>query len=324
MPSPNARLARAFFCLVSCLAPASGVAAAAAGPAGPVRLVVSAAGGGSASSQAGMLAEAAQRHAGRPFILDHRSGWGGHAAAAVARSPADGTVVLFSTAGIAVRAAGAGVAAGAEALRRLRPVGQVSETPLVLAVHPVVPARTPAGLAALARISPGRLHAGAATPGGLSHLAAAMLLPAATAARIVPFRGGGPALQALGEGRIDMLFAAAPAVLPHWTAGRVRMLAVTAASPHAGLARLPLLGGMAPDAVLLQWHALFVPGGTPDHVVAGLQREMRRSLRDDAVAAYFAEHAVAAVGGDAAALEALLQREIARYAPLIRRAAMVP
>ncbi|MCW5575139.1 MAG: tripartite tricarboxylate transporter substrate binding protein [Burkholderiales bacterium] len=286
--------------------------------------MVPAAGGGSASSQAGVLAEAAQRHAGRPFILDHRSGWGEHAAAAVvSRSPADGTVVLFATAGLAVRAAGAG-AAGAEVLRRLRPVGQVSEAPLVLAVHPVVPARTPAGLVALARVPPGRLRAGAGTPGGLSHLAAAMLLPAAAAAHIMPFRGGGPALQALGEGRIDMLFAAAPAVLPHWVAGRVRMLAVTAASPHAGLARLPLLGGTASDPAVLQWHALFVPGDTPDHVVAGLQRGMHRSLRDDAVAAYFAEHAVAAVGGDGAALEALLQREIARYAPLIRRAAMVP
>ncbi|MBX3650903.1 MAG: hypothetical protein KF771_05970 [Burkholderiales bacterium] len=287
--------------------------------------MVPAAAGGGASLQAAMLADALVRQTGRPFIIDHRSGLGVEAGTAVvARSSPDGQVLLLATASVAVRAAGAMASAETAVLRRLKPVTRLSTTPLVLAVHPRVPAKTLAELLALARVQGERLQAGAGTAGGLGHLAAAMLLPAASAARISVFRGGGPAVRTLVEGHIDLLFAAAPVVLPQSTAGRLRMLAVTAPSRHAGLARLPLPGGATPGAVTSQWYGLFVPADTPDSMVRDLHEEMRRALRDESLIARFSEHAIEAAGDDAAAFDALLQSEIARYAPLVRRAGMVP
>lgn len=320
--SMNARLVRAFFCLPLTLcadrAPAADVQV-------PTRIVVPASAGGAASRHAQLLSEVLGRQTGRPFIVDHRKGLGSETGAAlVAASPADGRVLLLATASLAVRAAGATSAAEAEVLRGLKAVGLLSTTPLVLAVHPRVPAKTLAELLALARSQADRLHAGAGTAGGLSHLAAAMLLPSVAASRITPYRGSAPAVRDLGEGRIDLLFAAAPVVLPQWVAGRLRMLAATTASTHAGLALLPLPAAAASGFVTSQWYGLFVPAGTSDGMVRDLQRETRQALREESVSNYFAEHAIEMVGGDAAVLDALLQREIARYAPLIRRAAMVP
>lgn len=318
--SSNARLARAFFCLPLLFA---AIVAAAADSPFPARLVVAGATDGGASLQARVLADALRRQSGRPFLPDHRSGLAGESAAAVvARSPADGGVLLFAGASLAVRAASPFMSS--DELRGLKAVGQVSSTPLVLALHPRVPARTLAELAALARARGGLLQAGAGSPGGLGHLAAALLLPPAAAARTLTFHGGGPAVRALADGRIDLLFAAAPALLRPGIAERLRLLAVTAPSAHPALARLPLLGDTMSGFVDRQWHALFAPAGTPDGVVSGLQRAMGLALRDEAVAMHFDAHAITAVGGDAAALDALLQREIARYAPLIRRAALVP
>lgn len=318
----NARLVRAFFCL-PLLFRAGDVPAD--DRRGPMRIVVPATAGGSASRQARILADALGRQTGRPFIVDHRSGLGWEAGAAVvAASPAGSRVLLLASASLAVRAAGATAAAETGILRGLKPVGQLSTTPLVLAVHPRVPAKTLAELLALARSQGGRLQAGAGTAGGLGHLAAAMLLPPVAASRIAPYRGGAAALRDLGEGRIDLLFAAAPVVLPQWVAGRLRMLAATAPSPHAGLARLPLTDTAASVSVTSQWYALFVPAGTSDGMARDLQREMRQALLDESVISFFSEHAIEAVGGDATALAGLLQREIARYAPLIRRASMVP
>ncbi len=319
--SLNARLVRAFFCLP--LLFRAGDVPADDGRV-PVRIVVPATAGGSTSLQARILAETLARQTGRPFIVDHRSGLGGAAGVAVvAAAPPGSRVLLLASASLAVRAAGAMAAAETGILRGLKPVGQLSTTPLVLAVHPRVPAKTLAELLALARSQGGRLQAGAGTAGGLGHLAAAMLLPPVAASRIAPYRSDAAALRDLGEGRIDLLFAAAPVVLPQWVAGRLRMLAATAPSPHAGLARLSLTDEVS-GFVTSQWYGLFAPASTTDGVARDLQREMRQSLRDESVISFFSEHAIEAVGGDATALAGLLQQEIARYAPLIRRAAMVP
>jgi len=318
----DARLVRAFFCL---LLVCGGATAATADGHLPLRIVVPSVAGGGASLQAAMLAEVLGRQTGRPVLVDHRAGIGaGSGAAVVAASTAGNRVLLLATASLAVRAAVPVSSADAAVLRGLKPVGQLSATPLVLVVHPRVPARTLAELLALSRSHGGRLQAGTGTAGGLGHLAAAMLLPEVAASRITPFRGSAPALHTLAEGRIDLLFAAAPAVLPQWVAGRLRMLAVTFPSAHPELARLPQPGTAAAGSVTSQWYGLFVPRDTPDTTVQSLQREVNRVLRDESLIAHFSEHAIEAVGGDSAALDALLQREIARYAPLIRRAAMVP
>lgn len=318
--SSNARLVRAFFCLSLLF---GALVAAAADSPSPVRLIVAGAADGGASLQARVLADALRRQTGRPFLTDHRSGLAGESATAVvARSAADGEVLLLAGASLAVRAAG--LLVQTDELRGLKAVGQVSSTPLVLVLHPRVPAQTLTELNALARARGNLLQAGAGSAGGLGHLAAALLLPPAAAARTLTFRGSGPAVRALAEGRVDLLFAAAPALLWPGVAERLRLLAVTAPSPHPVLARLPLLGDAMPGFVDRQWHALFAPAGTPDGMVSGLQRAMALALRDPAVMAHFDAHAVTAVGGDGAALDGLLQSEIARYAPLIRRTALVP
>lgn len=319
--SMNARLVRAFFCLF--FWGASGFAAASAAGGMPVRVLVPSTPGGAASLQAGLLAGAMQEAGGRLFVVDHRSGFGSQSGEVlVAGSPADGRTLLLASASLTVRAAQPPMHRDFDPLRSLRPVIQVSSTPMVLVVHPAVPADSVGRLLVLARDSRHRLEA-AAPAGSLEHLAIALLMPPAVAARATLFRGGLEALQSLADGRVDLLFAPAPLVVPLFPEGRLRPLAAGTASRHPALKGLPVITGPQAEFVAEQWYGLFVPARTPDDVVAELRHQARIALRGEAAVSFFHQRALSPGEDDPAALDTALRRDIARYAALIRRTGFV-
>jgi tripartite-type tricarboxylate transporter receptor subunit TctC len=320
--SMNARLVRAFFCLL--FWGVSGFAAASAAGGMPVRVVVPSSPGGAASLQAVLLASAMQDASGRLFIVDHRNGFREQAGEVlVAGSPADGRTLLLASASLAVRAAQPSLRGDFDPLRSLRPVIQVSSTPMVLVVHPAVPADSAGRLLVLARDSRRHLEAAAPAAGSLEHLATALLMPPAVAKRTKLFRGGFEALQSLADGRVDLMFAPAPLVIPLLTGGRLRPLATGTASPHPALNGLPLITGPQAEFVAEQWYGLFAPVQTPDDVVAELRRGARTALRGESAVTLFHQRALSPGPDDPAVLDAVLRRDIARYAALIRRTGLV-
>lgn len=321
--STGARFLRAFFCLFAVSLPAHEPAFASGGT--PARVVVPAAPGGAASLQAELLADAMWQPGSRAWIVDHRSGGFGSEAgeAVVARSPADGHTLLLASASLAVRAASPPPGSGFDPTRELRPVIHLSSTPLVMAVHPGVPASSVEQLLALARGQSFRLEVAASAAIGLDSLAAAMLLPPAAAARISVHRGEFAALRALIGGQVDAMFVAAPLAVSHVAAGRLRPLATTAASRHPALAVLPAIANPQRDSVGNQWYGLFVPAATADEVVAGIHARVRHTLRAESVVSFFSDHALVPGSHDPAALGALLRQDMARYSGMIRRAGLV-
>jgi tripartite-type tricarboxylate transporter receptor subunit TctC len=321
--SSGARLVRAFFFLFFLVLSVYGKASASG--AVPVRVIVPAAPGGAASLQAEFLAAAMGRSGSQPFLVDHRSTFGREAGeAVVARSPADGYTLLLASASLAVRAATLLAKHEFDPSRDLRPVIHLSSTPLLLVVHPAVPANSVEGLLALARRSGPRLEAASSSVIGLDRLASALLLPPAVAARISALRGESAALLALTGGQIDVMFVAAPPAVSHFAAGRLRVLAATAANRHPALARLPVIANSSEeDFVGSQWYGLFAPATTPDKIVAGMYARVRQTLRDESVVSFFSDRALVAGGDDPAAMDALLRKDIARYSALIRRAGLV-
>lgn len=290
-------------------------------PAHPLRLIVPAPADGGASVQARLLAPSLRAHLGQQVLVEHRAGAGGvTGSAAVAQAPADGHTLLLTSAALAVNAAWLPEQMPFDALTAFAPVSLIATAPLVLAVHPGVPAKTVGELVALAKRARPVVRAGGNAAGSLSHVALTLFSRAAGfRAETVLFNGGGPAAQSLAQGQYDLLFMAVPVAVPLVTTQRLRALAVTAAEPLPQLAGVPAMKQFFPELVVQNWYALLAPAATPQPVITRLQAEVRRALGDETVRERYAALGLAAAGSTPGVLAQTLQQDVARYAGLIRR-----
>jgi len=204
------------------------------------------------------------------------------------------------------------------AVRDLAPVSWITSTPLVLVVHPSVPAKTVPELVALEKKRPGVLTAGVNTIGSTSHLSAEMLKQFAGVAHIiVPYKGGGPALIGLMSGETDYLFATAPSAMPHIRSGKVRAIAVTTEKKASAFPDLPTMSQFYPGFTADNWYGMFVRSGTPQPIIAKINTEILKALKTPTVIKFMADEGLDPVGSTPAELAALLRREIAKYGKTI-------
>lgn len=290
-------------------------------PSQPVRLLVPAAVDGGASLQARALAPVMRAHLGQQVIVEHYAGAGGlTGSAAVAQSPADGHTLLLTSAALAVNAAWLPEQMPFDPLSAFAPVSLMATTPLVLLTHPGVPAKSVPELIALAKRSRPLLQIGGNSAGSLSHLALSQFAQTAGfRSDALLFNGGGPALQALQQGRFDVLFAALPLAIPPVESQRLRALAVTAAEPSPRLAGVPVMTQFVPGMVIENWYALLAPAATPRAVITRLHIEVRRALAEEAIQETWSRLGLNAVNGAPEALASTLRGDIERYSALIRQ-----
>ncbi len=296
-------------------------ASAADYPNKPVRIIVPFSPGGGTDIQARLLATAFHDAMGQTFIVDNRTGAGGLIGAQLAvDAPPDGYTILFTTASLSVNATLYAGRMKFDMQKDLTPISWITSAPLVLSVHPNVPAKTVPELVELAKSKPGLLNNGVNTIGSTSHLSAEMLKQfAGVKTGIVPYRGGGPATVALVAGEIDMLFATAPSVMPHLKSGRVRALAVTTAKKASALPDLPTMNTYYPGFESDNWYAMFFPAGTPKAMVDKINSEIGKALETRSVSEFMAREGIDPVGSTPAELTALIKTEIPKYAQVIRR-----
>lgn len=289
-------------------------------PERPVRVIVPFGTGGGTDIQARLLSDNLQRSTGQRFVVDNRSGAGGLIGAeVVVNSPPDGHTLLFTTATLAVNTTLYSKTLKFDTRNDLVPSTLISNAPNVLCVHPSVPARTVPELIALAKQHPGRLNNGANTPGSTSHLAGEMLMQLAKIKTvIIPFTGGGPAVLALMTGDVDMLFATGPVAAANLKLGRIRCLAVTTATPNVSFPDLPPISKFVPGLEIGNWYAMFFPKGTPSAAVNRLSAIIKEALSDEKVKGFFAREGIEPVGSSPAELRDLMERDIKKYAQVIR------
>ncbi len=290
-------------------------------PTRPLRLIVPAPADGGASLQARLLAPSLRAHLGQHVFVEHRAGASGViGSAAVAQAPADGHTLLLTSAALAVNAAWLPEQMPFDALTAFAPVSLIATAPLVLVVHPGVPAKTVGELVALAKRARPPIHAGGNAAGSFSQVALTLFSRAAGfRTETVLFNGGGPAAQSLAQGQYDLLFMAAPVALRLVTTQRLRALAVTAAEPMPQLSGVPAMKQFFPGLVIENWYALLAPAATPQPVIARLHAEVRRALGDETVREGYAALGLVAAGSAPEVLAQTLQQDVARYAGLIRR-----
>ncbi len=288
----------------------------------PVRILVPFPPGGGTDIQARLLSNAFQKSMGQNFIVDNRTGASGLIATQLAvDSPPDGNTILFTSGSISVIVTLYAKRMKFDVQTDLAPVSWVSSTPLVLSLHPSVPAKSVKELVALAKRTPGNMNAGGNAAGSTAHLSAEMFNQVVgIKSTVLTYRGGGPAVIALISGEIDYIFATAPSIMPHIRSGRARALAVTTPKRSSVLPDLPTMNSFYPGFESDNWYAMFYPKGTPKAIVDKMNAEIRKALDTSEIKAFYPREALDPVASSPEELAALLTREIEKYAKVIKLA----
>lgn len=298
---------------------AAGPAMAQAWPTKPVRIIVPFGAGGGTDIQARLLGKFFNESLKQQFLVDNRAGAGGLIGAELAvQSPPDGHTILFTTASLSVNVTLYGKRIKFDPLKALAPVSWISSTPLVLVVHPSVPAKSVKELVAIAKKS-GKMNGGSNGAGTTSHLSIEMLNQmAGLKVAHIPYKGGGPSMAALVAGETDLLFATGPVASTQMKAGKVKGLAVTTAKKSSAFPDLPTMNSVFKEFESDNWYAMFFPAGTPKPIIDRLNGEIAKALKTPELQQFMAREALDPVASSPAELEANFKREIARYAKIIK------
>jgi len=294
-------------------------------PARPIRLVSPFAAGGGNDMISRAMAQALGRNLGQGVVVDNRPGANTIIGMdLVAKSPADGYTLIMTGSTIAINAA-LNPRLPYDSLRDFVAVSQIAATPLIVAVHPSLPAASIKELIALARKRPGELNFPSAGVGNVSHLAGELFNVMAGVRLVhVPYKGSAPATTDLLSGRVSVMFNSAFALLPYVKSGRLRALAVTGRARSALLPAVPTvmesgLSGYEAGT----WYGLLAPAATPPAIINRLHAQTVRALADEEVRRRLVEEGLDPVGNTPAEFAAYIRAEMTKWAGVIKAAGVV-
>jgi tripartite-type tricarboxylate transporter receptor subunit TctC len=284
----------------------------------PVRFIVTLAPGGGLDFVARITADYISRGLGQQVVVENRTGAGGTIGVdAAIKSAADGYSILVTNDNVV--SAPHILRLNQEFIKDLVPISCLARQPQVLAAHPSLGVGTLVELIAMAKERPGMACATSGV-GSNQHVTLEWFAKlAGLRFDHVPYRGAGQAVNDLLAGHVKIGLLGPTAIVPHYRSGALRILA------QSGEVRSPSLpevttfveNGLA-GLALESWYAAFAPIGTPAAIVARLNAEMDKAMRDPATRESFLNTATEPVGGSADKLAAIAQADSAKYARLVR------
>jgi len=301
---------------------ATGLARADGYPEKPLRMVVPYPPGASTDALGRIVAQKMAASTGQPVLVDNRSGASGNIGSElVAKAAGDPYTFLLGT--DATHSSNMHMVANPpfNPIRDFTPLTLACMNPIVLVVHPSVPANTISELVAYVKANPNRGGYGSSGTGSPHHLAGE-LLKARTGAPFVhvPYRGGGPALNDVIGGQVPLFFANVASSLGHIESGRLRPLAVTTRVRARALPQVPTMEEAGvPAYEVLEWNPVLAPAATPAAVQERLRAALRTAIADPEVLAR-----IRALSGepftdnDPAKVAAFLQRQREQWGKLVR------
>jgi tripartite-type tricarboxylate transporter receptor subunit TctC len=286
-------------------------------PTKPIRIVTSPAGGGN-DFPARLIARALAAPLGQQLIVENRPTI--LIADIVAKAPPDGYTLLVT--GSAHWIGPLLDKTTYDAIRDFAPVTMIDRAPSVLVVHPSMPLKSVKQLIALAKSRPGVLNFSVGGPGSSGFLGAVLFNHMAGVDVVrVPYKGTAPALAAVMSGEVHAMFGSAGSVAPHVRSGRLRALAVGSEQPSALAPGIPTVAEAGlPGFVSEALHALFAPAGTPQAVIALLNREVGRYLRSPEAQSIFLKAGIEPSPGTPDELTAVMKSEVARIGSVLKAA----
>jgi tripartite-type tricarboxylate transporter receptor subunit TctC len=298
-------------------------AAAQSYPSKPIRLIVPFAAGGGNDNVARLVGKRLADGLGQPVLVDNRPGAGGVVGAELAaKSAPDGYTLFLGGVGSHAINPNLHEKLPYDPIKDFAPVALLAQAPLVLVVHPSVPANSVAELTAYARAHPGKLNFASNGNGSSSQLAAVMFDSMAGVEMVhVPYKGLSPALADLLSGQVQLMFSSVVAILPHIKAGKLRGLAVTGAKRLASLPELPTIAESGlPGYEASSWYGILAPAGTPRDIVMKLNAGLAKALEQPEVRNSLLAEGAEPVGGSPEAFAAHIRAEKERLGKLIRDA----
>ena len=299
---------------------AAGPAIAQPYPSKPIRVVVAFPPGGTNDILARLIGQRWSEAWGQPVIIENRPGANTIIGAElVVKSAPDGYTLLVGASSTYTVNPAIYPKLPYDPVRDLAPVTVLGSIPLVVAVHPSVPANSVRELIALAKSRPGQLNYG--TPTVTFQVVIEMFAQMASVQfNRIPYKGSVPTLTGLIAGDVQIVFLDAPPIIPHLRSGKVKALAVTSAERFTAVPDLPTVGESGlPGYEVVFWTGLFAPAGTPREIVSRLQQETVRALQIPATRERLASLAIVPGGIPSEQFVEQLRAEAARYAAVAKK-----
>jgi tripartite-type tricarboxylate transporter receptor subunit TctC len=265
------------------------------------------------------------RRLGQPIVIENKPGAGGNLGIeAVVNSAPDGYTLLFIGGSNVVNASLLYKNVRFDFARDIAPVAAIGRVPLVLEVNPAVPAKTVSEFIAYAKANPGKLmHA--TTGIGTLYLAAELFKSTAGIEMVhVPYRGSAPALTDLMGGQVQVMFDGVASSLEHIKAGKLRPLAVTAASKFEGLPDVPTLSETIPGFEASSFFGVGVPRATPPGIIMLLNQAINEALNDPHVRKRLNDLALITTPGTPSEFAKALAADAEKWAKVIDSSGIKP
>jgi tripartite-type tricarboxylate transporter receptor subunit TctC len=290
-------------------------------PMKPVRLVVPFAPAGAGDLFARSVAQRLKEALGQEVVVENRGGAGGTIGLAyVARSAPDGYTLGLGNLGTLAINPALYKDMPYDSTKSFDPISLVGGTPLLLVVHPSVPARTAKELFALAKAQPGKLNYASAGSGGPTHLTMEIIKSQLGVNIVhVPYKGNVAAITSLVTGETHMMITTILTPLPHMQNGRLRGLAVTTANRQPAVPDIPTLaeGGMRGFDVS-GWYGILAPAGTPRDIVVKLNAVIVQMMGSSDVTEQFTKQGLEVFASTPDQFMAKIRSEMVKWGKVVR------
>ena len=306
--------------LVWCLA---GSVQAQSYPSKSVRMLLAFPPGGPTDINARLFAQKFTEQTGQSFVVENRPGAGGNLAAGeAARAPADGYTIFYNTSAITIAPA-LYSSVQVDPVRGYAPVALTATVPLVLAIHPAVPAKNLQEFVAYAKANPGKLFYASSGSGTITHLAGALFTAQlGLQMQHVPYKGSAPALVDVVGGQTQMMIDTISTVLPYARDNRLRPLAIAVTRRSPQLPEVPTLEEAAnlPGFEMSAWQGIVVPAATPKDIVARLNAEVNKAVQNPELRARLATGGSEPLGGTSEQYASYIKSELQRWTKVVKDA----
>ena len=294
-------------------------------PARPVRIIVATGPAGAPDILARLVGQWLSERLGQQFVTENRPGGGNNIGTeAVVRAPPDGYTLLLVDPSASINAT-LYDKLNFNFIRDIATVAGLVRMPLVMVVHPSVPATTVPALIAYAKANPGRINMASPGIGTPGHVAGELFkMMTGTEMVHVPYRGGGPALTGLIGAHVQVFFPSTSLSIEQIRAGKLRALAVTTVARWDGLPDIPTVGEFVPGYEASIVLGIGVPKRTPVEIIDKLNREINAALADPKVKTRLADLGGTPLAGSSADFAKLIADETEKWGKVIKFAGIKP